>query len=140
MTLTKQQIFDQVVTQIVTQGGQSKSRDGACMYRGEHNRRCAVGAIMPDELYDINMEGEAVDDLLSHLDNVHSPLYDSEGIHFLAALDVTFLAELQIAHDFRLQGNVDIDFAPDWGNFKVTMEGIANSHSLSPAILSKLPS
>lgn len=65
--LTNQEIYDKVKSHLLTQGVRSKlSRDhlfvgsGGCAYRGQDNTKCAVGCLIPDELYDYKIEGRAV--------------------------------------------------------------------------------
>jgi hypothetical protein len=54
--MTNQEVFDTVVTHLLAQGVKSESETG-CMYRGPHNLKCAVGCLIPDELYDSIIEG-----------------------------------------------------------------------------------
>jgi hypothetical protein len=46
-----------------------------CMYRGEDNCMCAIGAAMPDEAYFPELEGEAAMKLISTVDTTE-PLYE----------------------------------------------------------------
>lgn len=55
-TFTPQRIFDFVVARLAEQGKAStvgEQRDGSlkCVYRGDNNTKCAVGHLIPDELY-----------------------------------------------------------------------------------------
>lgn len=60
--LTRKQVFNKVKRHLLWQ--KKKSRDGAmCLYR--HGKlKCAVGCLIPDELYDASIEGDAVDELM----------------------------------------------------------------------------
>lgn len=42
---------------MLIQQGKRSSRDGECAYRGEDGAKCAIGFHIPDELYDVRMEG-----------------------------------------------------------------------------------
>jgi hypothetical protein len=53
---TKQEIFDTVVTHLFTQGKAAQDEDETCFYRAPDGCKCAVGALIPDELYDETME------------------------------------------------------------------------------------
>lgn len=50
-------------------GKQRKQSDGqhpdghGCCYRGDNGLMCAIGCLIPDELYDFQMEGKLFDDL-----------------------------------------------------------------------------
>ena len=41
--------------------GNEESDDTQCAYRGTNGNKCVVGAFIPDELYDENLEGDAID-------------------------------------------------------------------------------
>lgn len=66
-TLTEQQAFDYVVNFLRKQGVKSLREDinsDMCLYRGIKGRKCALGALMPDEVYDINLENLAAEQLV----------------------------------------------------------------------------
>ncbi len=54
--MTKQEIFDTVVSHLRTQGCKALCA-GNCVYRGPNGTKCAMGALIPDELYAERMEG-----------------------------------------------------------------------------------
>ncbi len=49
--MTKQEIFDKVKAHLLAQGKRAVNGDGNCMYRGMDGTKCAVGCLIPDELY-----------------------------------------------------------------------------------------
>lgn len=53
--LSKQQAFEKAITGILTQGRISFS-EPSCKYRGEDGDKCAIGWLIPDEIYDKKME------------------------------------------------------------------------------------
>jgi hypothetical protein len=62
--MTAQEVFDAVARHLLTQGKQSYSYErGECMYRGDGNLKCAVGALISDDEYDSEMEEKPVEDL-----------------------------------------------------------------------------
>ena len=70
MTKTAQEVFDFVANHLFTQGvqamGVQKDMIGStpiCLYRGPEGTKCAVGAMIPDEEYEPEMEGFSVRDL-----------------------------------------------------------------------------
>jgi hypothetical protein len=64
---TAQEVFDYVIGQLVCQGGRSVSASGTdCRYRGSDGRKCAVGFLIPDELYVWRMEGDSISGLCGH--------------------------------------------------------------------------
>lgn len=59
--LTSQKIFDIVAGHLIEQGQRSLSKDEhICAYRGDEGLMCAVGVLIPDELYKSEMEGKAI--------------------------------------------------------------------------------
>lgn len=59
---THQEIFDEVVEHLFNQGRKAQTKGGGCMYRCEDGRKCAVGALIPDDMYDDYFEGKLADD------------------------------------------------------------------------------
>lgn len=92
MGLTRQEAFDKVWNAMADQNWQPSMREsGLCAYRGQHGRRCAIGALLTDEeaktagLWDI---GHIMNDACLSLD-----------MKSLEGLDTRFLVALQGAHD-----------------------------------------
>lgn len=64
--MTKQEVFDTVANHLLTQMEKSTRKlpyasiervvMGACAYRGDGGLKCAVGVLIPDEKYSIDME------------------------------------------------------------------------------------
>jgi hypothetical protein len=50
--MNSQELFDIVAKHLLTQDRQSLDSDGSCMYRGCGGRMCAIGVLIPDELYE----------------------------------------------------------------------------------------
>lgn len=57
--LSNQEIFDRVSSHLLTQG-KPALRDGECVYRTPEGLRCAIGCLIPDALYAVELEGIAV--------------------------------------------------------------------------------
>ena len=118
--LTGQGIFDRVVTHLLTQNARSTETDrfGSinCAYRGERGMACAVGCLIPDELYDCLIEGESVGDIriLNMLERA--------GI----SPEVELLSDLMGTHD-------DIEVS-DWPNY---LNGIALEYKFNTNALHK---
>lgn len=86
--MTNQEVFDKVAAHLRKQGRPS-ARNGEGLYRGPKGLMCAIGVLIPDELYSVKFEkisvnalpddvravfGDADPDLLSYLQNVHDSL------------------------------------------------------------------
>ena len=92
--MNKQEIFDTVVKHLAKQKTKSvlprpHGNDMQCVYRGEGGMKCAVGCLIPDELYDPDMEGDTVDQL-ADLNKLPEDLVEH----------VSLLYNLQFAHDY----------------------------------------
>ena len=57
-TLTRQDIFNIAANGLLKQGKQSASGD-KCLYRGPDGLKCAIGMLIPDELYEDAFEGNS---------------------------------------------------------------------------------
>lgn len=59
--MNRQQVYDKVRQHLLKQG--AKSVDGfSCVYRSDNGMKCAIGALIPDWLYDkLDKEGQAVE-------------------------------------------------------------------------------
>ncbi|MEG9884082.1 MAG: hypothetical protein V6Z86_05610 [Hyphomicrobiales bacterium] len=75
--MTAQDVFDKVYRGLASQGFErststelpGRSNTDACAYRGSHGRRCAVGWLIPDDLYDKRLENRGYRWLMAALPN-----------------------------------------------------------------------
>lgn len=131
MTYTKQEAFDTVAKHLFEQGCASK-RGTYCAYRGDGGTKCAVGVLIPDELYDEAMDNTA------H----YNPTGITTVVEQFPALKRIFgrgktsiiplLADLQFLHDNAEWGHVNT------ASLRRALRTIAKDHRLSPAILETL--
>lgn len=107
--MTEQEIFDTVLTHLREQGKASTNRSGGCRYRGEGGTTCAVGCLIPDELYDPLIEGLSVVGIIE----IDVPEYRQDQTqellpilarikNHIGAEHLPLLCELQDAHDMDL--------------------------------------
>ena len=106
--MTDQEVFDKVVTALRKQGRRSSmmqphpeyGSQEICRYRGPRGVKCAAGHLIPDELYDEEMEGK---DWNSIVENWPS----------IAALNLPtdLVSEFQYIHDHHSIG----DWETFWG-------------------------
>jgi len=54
---TDEEVFNYVKEFLLEQGEKSYSTKYGCAYRGEDNRKCAIGCLILDEFYDEEFEG-----------------------------------------------------------------------------------
>lgn len=97
--MTKQEMFDIVVPALLRQGVKSLDfTGGKCQYRGTDGRKCAVGHLIPDEIYVGWMELYNVQDLSARSLELRE-IFDGK---------YNFLHRLRLIHD-----NIDPIF---WAN------------------------
>lgn len=97
--MNKQEIFDKVYMELLKQKVPSM-HNGRCLYRGPNGTKCAIGHLIPDELYD-------------EIFNRVSLLYLPQKVknHIGIEEDPDFFGSLQGAHDVFL--NIGLDY---WHN------------------------
>jgi hypothetical protein len=115
-----------VAKHLFTQGCRSveldEDTDTACLYRGPEGRMCAVGVLIPDELYNTDMEFQNAVYLVG---KVGSPFPE-----WMKANE-NLLQSLQISHDR----------AHNWLNSEAMRErlrAVATQYDLSSAVLNGL--
>lgn len=98
--MNKQEIFDKVAKHLIQQGCASVHEElNECRYRTDEGLMCAVGCLIPDEIYKRNMEGLAAEDLLRAFPEVEEFL----GVEVNE--DRCFISTLQHAHDNHLSSS-----------------------------------
>ncbi len=95
-----QQTFDRVITHLVTQG--QRAYDTGCKYRTSSGLKCAVGCLIPDEMYHPEMEHQSVRTLCNGFENVNALM---RSLTDNGSLDLLY--ELQEVHDSSRSWNED---------------------------------
>jgi hypothetical protein len=85
-----QEVFDLVVEHLFTQGRPAYDGISGCMYRAAGGLRCAVGVLIPDDLYDPAFENTRASTLIQEL-------FDSDLADWREHTNL--LNALQLAHD-----------------------------------------
>lgn len=108
-----QEIFDKVVNHLREQGCRS-SRPGSrafCSYRGENGLKCAIGCLIPDNLYHPKLEGRSILSIIKICDEIKdSPIHVTAKniLNYIGYVDKTdeekhktklLLIDLQQIHD-----------------------------------------
>ena len=122
MKPTKQQYYDLLVKTSAEGGFPSLNTErDACRYRGTNGKKCAVGLIMPDEVYCLRMEGQlamSACELAGNLDWIPEGMTPRD------------LVGIQRAHDWECQnlifGDADGVVTP-WSHARF----VANLNNLS---------
>lgn len=84
--MTRQEIFDKVVAHFAVQR-EAAAEDGVYMYRTPDGRKCAIGALIPDEVYSRRLEDKSVETLfLEFPDIMRASGLSNDDLYFLLAL------------------------------------------------------
>lgn len=110
----KQRIFSRVSKHLLTQNKKSRAgASGSCLFRGPKDTKCAIGCLIPDSIYDTNMEGPIISNVLLE-DTIFYSFEQIEQFTVLRKLflkmfktskfvksDIIFLSKLQKIHDSK---------------------------------------
>lgn len=96
--MTPQQIFDAVVAHARQQPERALNEFGHCRYRDHYGRKCFVGALIPDELYQPRMENQSVEAVFEFFPEVEAHIIQDDQEH---KSSIKFLLiKLQDIHDY----------------------------------------
>ena len=84
-----QQVFDKVSNHLLTQNAKSVE-DGECAYYSSNGTKCAIGCLIPENLYEESMEGNGVS--ANYVHSALHPISVKGDMHDM-------LVDLQIMHD-----------------------------------------
>ena len=106
--MTNQEAFNRVWQHfVVEKQPRSYVNNDGCCYRGPNGAKCAVGVLIPDELYRPEMEDWSVTSLNSRADEFPT-LFGPGGC--LAGANIDLLTRIQAAHDsYSIYGNPEFD-------------------------------
>lgn len=91
---TNQTAFDAIVRHLFTMKARSRNADNtACQYRGHAGAKCAIGGIIPDSLYNVEMD-IAQDSRIETIASKYSSID-----HFFRDVQLGLLSMLQTTHD-----------------------------------------
>jgi len=113
-----QTIFNKVWKHFIVNKGkrsiEPSGDGGTCLYRGGEGKKCAVGVLIPNDLYQEDMEMHGVEDVFKLFPHIKEYL-GIENLHFLI--------ELQEEHDngenWNFKGHIEknalVKIAEDYG-------------------------
>lgn len=90
--MNKQEIVNTVYKHLKTQGKPALNQSGICSYRGASGLKCAIGCLIPDNLYNSVFEQKTVSLLYSEnlLEEIFPGITEEEAF---------FLERMQVIHD-----------------------------------------
>lgn len=126
--MTKQELFETMVSHVVAQGKPSRAfneefGDYSCRYRHE-SLKCAVGAIIPDDVYRKEFEGRSVEGLVEFLGEWKENPITEENLPFFGDVQ-------RCCHD--LDGAWTAVFL-----YRANVQFVADKHNLNTKFLDRL--
>ena len=110
---TYQDIFTTVYNHLIKQGVRAVDKGDACVYRAENGMKCAIGCLITDAAYDMEIEARDLEDITPVLTKSRIPT---------SVRSMKFLNGLQAAHDYSLRRGIP--------KFKQAMRQIAVDYKL----------
>ena len=92
--MNTQQAFDIMVEHLRQQGRPSRDEVDGCQYRGPGGLKCAVGALIPDELYNKTLENNRIERMLTVFKHLFPQIQS-----VFSGIDTQFLDSMQTIHD-----------------------------------------
>lgn len=124
--MNRQEVFNKVSTHLLSQMRQALGKNYFYAYKTKDGLKCAIGCLIPDNLYDPKIEGLTIRDIMEISSQI---LFSKNILEFKNILetelgplnndDLIFLKDLQLIHDF---------FFPD--TWKKKLENLAKSSNL----------
>lgn len=115
-----QKLINYIIPLLLQQSRKSVDNDGlTCLYRGPHGTKCAVGHVIADEHYSVELESK---DVNHHL--VLQALARSMGQERVTGAQKQLLRELQVCHDFAERDCFVSDFRGELGASKKEFEAL----------------
>lgn len=121
--MTRQEIFDTVVRHLYSMPHRAMLK-GNCAYRSDDGLKCAVGCLIPDEIYDPKMETFDILRLMVEWETLPA---------FFCSENIGLLIKLQSAHDFTANWKSNSG-GPSEAMARELTE-VATRYGLSPAVL-----
>jgi NADPH:quinone reductase-like Zn-dependent oxidoreductase len=121
-----QVIFNKVVRHLFKQNKKCVSEDGTCVYRGPNNTKCAVGALIPNHLYNEEMETKGISNLIRKNEKI-ADLLDKTNVDLLSSLqEMHDDAVLTVKNTFNKR------------MLKKKLEYVAKNNNLSTKVLNEV--
>lgn len=122
---SNQEVFDLAARHLLTQKAKARiqrdeSSNQRCLYRAPDGCKCAVGALIPDEIYQPEMDqgDTGIDEIISRFPTIAT---------LFSGVDDDLLADLQTVHDDYIVSR--------WGEH---LRALATDYGLSAAVIDEL--
>src|ERR1700723_4178090 len=115
--MDSQEVFDTIVSHLRQQGCVAQDEfSGMCRYRTDDGKKCAVGVLIPDELYSPKMESQTYTQLVNNIDTPQelvvrlsehgNLLIRMQKVHDKSTTNQWEFEFRKVANDFHLQYNL----------------------------------
>lgn len=124
--MNRQQIFDKVATHLFTQGHQAIKLSRCCYRTNIEGEACAIGCLIPDEVYVPSLESLNAVDLANSdtkINGLPSDIFNRGNARFLR--------ELQRVHDRRVSWKSTV-------SMQKALDLVAREENLDPSLLKTL--
>ena len=124
MVMNAQEVFDTVATHLLKQNMRAIDMEGSCVYRSHDGLKCAVGCLIPDDIYEPGFE--SLGEIVVVIENCKELLADkaSDWVTENLAPHFELLDDLQRVHDS--------DRPEAW---PMALNRVARCHGLSNEVL-----
>lgn len=111
--MNNQELYNQVIRNIINQGGPSIDDESeACVYRNKNGRMCAAGPFIPNDKYTPEMEEEPIFWKFNKDGKIHHEM-NPRFENVFDDIDIVFLSKLQWLHD-TADDSSDYTFFMGW--------------------------
>jgi hypothetical protein len=111
--VNNQEVYNQVVSNIINQGGPSiDDKEDSCVYRNKNGRMCAAGPFIPNDKYVPEMEEEPIFWKFNKDGDIYYEL-NKRFENVFNDIDIVFLSKLQWIHDTANHSS-DYTFFMEW--------------------------
>ena len=125
--LTQQEVFDQGIRGVITQGGFAFNNDFCVYLDTKTGRRCHVGLFMSDIEPIFYVGGyQTIYDNSENIRKWHDQTFDDE-------VTSEFLTDFQKVHDFSSE------FANPWNNYRQRAQQFASKYGLNDEVTKEIP-
>ena len=97
-----QEIYDTIMKHLRDQNEKAEDNTG-CLYHTSDGLKCAVGCLIPDEFYNIDMEGYTLAGLMEDFSNVFEHIKIETKIKFSPQFKLLY--DMQCIHDGDIYPN-----------------------------------
>ncbi|WP_244814624.1 hypothetical protein [Caballeronia sp. Lep1P3] len=97
--LSPKDIYERVSAHLLAQGAVSEDDNGSCRLRSAHGRKCAIGSLLRDDLYEADLEGVGISYYRHAQDGKLLRALYASNVNAYDPAVIDLLIELEEVHD-----------------------------------------